>query len=241
MFFFIFTLFKTSSSSENNSFSSSWNSILQLNHNNLTRLNTSQDKQGSVNLVSSENHKLQQSTHLQVNVQEGNTGIKVKIYEWFTLSLIKKDLTEGIMSYNWKNYTLVRWKSIENAFNEMWTRIYDVKDWNQATVYLKYVFGEYKEQYSLVFKQTDRGSVSHQEMYNIIDQWIIDNKIPYISWQAINSDEIPLWWTSQLMFWLPLRINGNFVSVIMNQSDQQAYFYSDYNIDAAIAIDPMIK
>lgn len=165
----------------------------------------------------------------------------MRLYIWKTTTPIEQNLSEWLVVYKWKQYTFVRWTWwINEAYQNMWVPVFDVEDREQATLYLKYVFSRHKERYPLIYEQKNWWDLSHQELYHIISQWVEENNIPHLGWQNVNWGE-PNMWANMVMWRLPIRINGNFVNFTMYGNDRQAYFYSDYNIDAAIVVAPILE
>lgn len=148
------------------------------------------------------------------------------IYKWLETKPLEAGMSEWIINHhNWVDYTFVRDDWIIKSFEI--TEVQDFKNRKDATVYLKQLFGKYKDEYPELFdhkKTPDWSQEGSSKLFPMIYQRATDNDIPYAGWQ--DSDGEHCWPGRALCAWLPVRVGGNFACVWSSSDDRRADFFS---------------
>lgn len=173
---------------------------------------------------------------------------KTILYKWSETAPLERNMNEWIIYFNGKPYTFVRRAWIEQSFEsiDMEVKNFNDKDSNKtdeqnfeqnrtdATVYLKQLFGKYKDQYPDLFANDNWYSIDSTKLFPMIDQRATDNDIPYAGWQRSGGGRC---WPGRVLFaWLPVRVAGEFAYVWSDSAGRGADFDRGYGNDAHLSV-----
>lgn len=125
--------------------------------------------------------------------------------------------------YNSTTLTYARLDGIEQAFQKQGIEVKDCADRKEATLYLKEMFGDYKDKFPELWKENNWYNTSSSTMYKTLlwPNWALKNT-PFAGFQGSDGN----WGLSGdvSFLWLPLRVGGEFVYIWSGRNGQEARF-----------------
>lgn len=162
---------------------------------------------------------------LQLEAQlwiESKIWPKPKLYQWTITKTLTSKMSEWRLNYNGKSYTFVRNEWIAKSFEQMGMEIRDFNSLAEATVYLKQLFVNYKNQFPEIFAVNNWFKLSSGEMSSMIKLRAKDYNIPYAGLQF--PDGSNFWQDFLLNVVPPFRVKNTFLVLSDHLHANQTFF-----------------